>query len=155
MQFYQYIKSQNEKFKNYLYGINNEWCLLKRLTKNAIYYKNNNLNDTIYQIIKCLLHVSTTKYYGISYLVDVLRGANSIKINETKAYKIPEYGILKNFERDELLIIINWMINKRLILKTKSLYPVLHPTNEGINYKDYITVRDLKNLQKILTQESR
>ena len=44
MQFYTYIKTQNEKFKKYLYCIDNEWTLLKCLAHQEI--------EKLYQLFK-------------------------------------------------------------------------------------------------------
>lgn len=38
------------------------------------------------------------------------------------------------------------------ILRTKEQYPVLHPTNEGQNYSEHITVGQLKKLNLYLSE---
>ncbi len=116
----------------------------------GVYYHQYDLNQIIYHILCGLQQISKTKYYGIQLLIDVLRGAKSIKISKNQLDNISEYGKINFLSRDELEFIINWMIKNKLILKTKSLYPVLHPTNEGVNYGRFINKRDLLSLKQSL-----
>ncbi|WP_294560491.1 RQC domain-containing protein, partial [uncultured Traorella sp.] len=82
---------------------------------------------------------------------DVLRGANSKKIKNAKLDEVKEYGKLKTIEREDLITIIEWLIDRHYILKTKhSLYPVLHPTYDGLHYGESLTTRKLQGLLKIL-----
>lgn len=125
--------------------------ILKMATIDAVVFNDNNLNDIIFTILQCLSHVSEKRYYGITVLVDILRGANSKRIISSKLNKLPEYGKLKNLQRDDLNTIIEWLIEKHYILKTKHpLYPVLHPTYNGMHYNEFLTVNELKELYKKL-----
>lgn len=105
-------------------------------------------NGMIYTILQCLLNVSEKKYYGMNVLLDVLRGSNSKKITEGKLNLVPEYGKLNHISREKLVIIVEWLIEKHFILQTKGLYPVLHPTPEGIHYNEHLTMNMLKDLEK-------
>ena len=58
-------------------------------------FEESNLNDTVHTILQCLSNVSAKRYYGISVLTDILRGANSQKIKSAELDSIPEYGALK------------------------------------------------------------
>lgn len=110
-----------------------------KLDKN-VSYKNIDLNEVVYITLSCLANISTRKYYGVNILIDVLRGAKSQKIVSGKLDKVYEYGKLKNINRDELYIVIDWLIKNHFILKTNHpLYPVLHLTHEGLHYDKYIT----------------
>lgn len=124
---------------------------IQKANLSAIYHNNYSLNDAIYEILCCLSNVSEKKFYGVSVLADILRGSNSEKIKQNKLYEIPEYGALKNVPYADVRTIIEWMIEKHFILKTNHpMYPVLHPTYEGNNYKDILTFEMLLELNTYL-----
>ena len=107
----------------------------------------------VHTILQCLLHVSEKKYYGITTLVDVLRGAQSKKIFEAGLNRIPEYGSLKGVSREELTAIVEWLVENHYILKTKGMYPVLHPTYDGMHYDEKITTNQLRKPADYLTKK--
>ena len=117
-------------------------------------YEESNLNDTVFTILQCLSNVSAKRYYGISVLTDILRGANSHKIKSAELDRIPEYGTLKHIRREILVNIIDWLIEQKFILKTKGTYPVLHPTYDGMHYAETMTNAKLKKLQVYLMEQS-
>ena len=97
-------------------------------------------------MLQCLSHISDKRYYGVSVLVDVLRGSQSKKIMNAGLNRITEYASLKEIDRESLVAIIEWAIDNHLILQTKGMYPVLHPTYEGLHYNETITANKLKKL---------
>jgi DNA helicase-4 len=112
------------------------------------------LNDVAHIIIQCLSNISARRYYGITILVDVLRGANSKRIQEAQLDGIPEYGALKHVRRETLNDIVEWLIEQNFILKTKGMYPVLHPTYNGQHYAETMTNAKLKKLSVYLANPS-
>ena len=124
---------------------------IKKADIQSVLYQGNDLNEIVYTILQALSNISIHHYYGINVLADVLRGANSKKIKNAKLNEINEYGKLKTIEREDVITIIEWLIDRHYILKTKhSLYPVLHPTYEGMHYDETLTARKLQGLLKIL-----
>ena len=124
---------------------------IKKADIQSVLYQGNDLNEIVYTILQALSNISIHHYYGINVLADVLRGANSKKIKNAKLDEINEYGKLKTIEREDVITIIEWLIDRHYILKTKhSLYPVLHPTYEGMHYDETLTARKLQGLLKIL-----
>ena len=114
-------------------------------------YKGVDLNDIVYIILNCLEHISEKHYYGVTMLTDVLRGANSKKIISSGLNNIAEYGKLKNISREDLILIIEWLIENYFILKTKHpTYPVLHPTYDGTHYSETMTNGKLNKLYDAL-----
>ena len=112
-----------------------------------VYYNGKDLNDIVHTIISCLIHISEKRYYGATMLIDVLRGSDSERINKAGFKNIQEYGKLKSVvSREVLSLIVEWLIENHFILQTRGQYPVLHPTNEALNYSDNITVAKLKKL---------
>lgn len=103
-----------------------------------------NLNEVLYNILNALQNVSKVRYYGISMLVDILRGADNKRIFDNKLDRIPEFGLYKEMPRETIQSIIEWMIKEKLILKTKERYPVLHSTDEGLHYSEHVNVNKLK-----------
>lgn len=116
-------------------------------------YEESNLNDIVHTILQGLSNVSAKRYYGISVLTDILRGANSQKIKGAELDSIPEYGALRQIRREVLVSIIEWLIEQKFILKTKGTYPVLHPTYDGMHYAETMTNAKLKKLQAYLREQ--
>lgn len=128
--------------------------VIEKADTNVFTYEESNLNDTVFTILQCLSNVSAKRYYGISVLTDILRGANSQKIKSAELDCIPEYGALKHIRREVLVSIIEWMIEQKFILKTKGTYPVLHPTYDGLHYVETMTNAKLKKLQAYLMKQA-
>jgi DNA helicase-4 len=126
---------------------------IERAIIDPVLHDGQDLNEIIYVILNTVQHISVVRYYGVTMLVDVLRGIESERLMDAKLNTVPEYGTLKSFSREELQAIIEWMVGNYLLLKTKGEYPVLHPTYEGIHYRDKITSAKLKRLKKYLEQE--
>ena len=111
------------------------------------------LNDVIYIILNALQNISVKKYYNKTILINVLIECNNKIIIDNNLIQIPEYGQLKNMSYDDIDTIIEWMINKHLILRTKERYPVLHSTYEGLHYSKYIGIKEMKQLKEYLEKE--
>lgn len=125
--------------------------MIERANISSADWKKNDLNEIVYTVLQCLSHMSEKHFYGITMLIDVLRGANSKRIMTSDLDKITEYGKLKHISRDDLGVIIDWLIDNHYILKTKHpTYPVLHPTYEGTHYSETMTANKLKKLLEIL-----
>lgn len=90
-------------------------------------------------VLRALQDVSKVRYYGVTMLTDILRGANSKRILDNGLEMVPEYGMLKEIPRETIQNIIEWLINEHYILKTKEKYPVLHSTYEGLHYSESLT----------------
>ena len=124
---------------------------IQRAETDVVMFQNINLNDCIFTILQCLSHISEKHYYGVTILVDVLRGAQSKRITDAELDKIPEYGKLGMLDRESVVCIVEWLLEQHYILKTKHpKYPVLHPTYEGMHYKESITEELLKELAEKL-----
>ena len=111
------------------------------------------LNETILCILTALQNMSKVRYYGVTMLIDILRGSGSKRIFDNELDKIPEYGALKDMPRDVIQSIMEWMLKQKYILKTKEKYPVLHSTYEGLHYSETITTGKLKKLEEYLSGE--
>lgn len=136
--------------KNYTVGTSirsEEKEMIQKANIKTVMFRGNDLNEAVYTVLRCLSNVSEIHYYGVNVLVDILRGSNSNRIKKAKLEKIPEYGSLLNLSREELIIIVEWLVENHFILKTKHpTYPVLHPTYNGIHYGETITYNKLKKL---------
>lgn len=119
-----------------------------------VIYKEVDLNDMVFNVIKALQNVSRIKYYGVTFLCDVLRGSKNKKITDNKLDEVPEYGIYRDFSTGDVRDVIDWMISEHYILKTKGKYPVLHSTYEGLHYSESITVNKLNKLKDYLERDN-
>ena len=120
------------------------------LETREIIYKGFDLNDVIHSILQCLTDISSVRFYGRIMLLDVLRGANSKKLQEAGLSSLPNYGKLREMDREDISYIIDWLIEKHFIIKTKGLYPVLHPTYEGQHYDKTMTREQILALKNKL-----
>ena len=60
------------------------------------------------------------------------------------------FGKLSKLKREDILYIIQWLIGKGLILRTKGKYPVLHPTYKGLHYSENMSKPLLLYLERKL-----
>ena len=110
------------------------------------------MNEYIYTILICLNHLSEDHFYGIETLLDTLQGAQTPRIIKDHLQDIPEYGELSAVLREHLNYMVDWMIDKRYILQTRGMHPVLHPTYNGLHYSDVMTESQLIQMAKILQE---
>ena len=76
----------------------------------------------------------------------MLRGSTSKRIVDAGLDYVAEYGKLSKMCREDISTIIAWLIENKYILQTKGLYPVLHPTYNGLHYNEVITKGQLEKL---------
>lgn len=126
---------------------NDDFIEIRKASITSIEYNGWDLNDVVYKILKGLQDISTVKYYGITMLIDVLKGVAHKRIIDNKLNELAMFGIYKDMPREILRSIVEWMINEKFILKTKGKYPVLHSTYEGLHYSEIITEGKLKELK--------
>ncbi|MBR0158297.1 MAG: UvrD-helicase domain-containing protein [Clostridia bacterium] len=126
---------------------------LPRFIKKAVLSTNDpaviQANDVLHTVLQCLSDISTNYFYGAGILSAVLRGVASKRIKERGLDKVNTFGNLSEMSPELIDAIINWAILHKYILRTKSLYPVLHPTYEGTHYEETISARKLQNFPSI------
>ena len=115
-----------------------------------ILYNNVDLNRTIATILQCLSEISSKKYYGSTVLIDVLRGSANKRIKADSLNITQTYGALSHIGREDVSYLVEWLVRKEFILRTKGMYPVLHPTHKGLHYTETITPQQLRALKKEL-----
>lgn len=133
--------------------LKDDFVEVRRADLEPVLYAEYDLNALIFTIVKALQNVSRNKFYGVTILVDVLKGVNNKKIFENQLHLITEFGALKEMPHETIVAVIDWMISEHLILKTKGKYPVLHSTYEGLHYSEKVTALKLKRLKKYLEEE--
>ena len=112
----------------------------------------NNLSDFNYVvnvIISCINHVSQKQYYGVKKTVEILFGKEPKTNKNIDFNSIPEFGVLKECNKDEIEVLINTLIICKLLLKTKEKYPVLHITSDGLVYHKNNDQEIVKQLYKV------
>ena len=65
------------------------------------------------------------------------------------------FGKLNEIERNDLYFIIEWLIAKGFIRRTKERNSVLHPTYNGIHYSETMDESLLKELRSQLEKTER
>lgn len=89
--------------------------------------------------------VRTGERFGANYVIDVLKGARSKKIEERGHQKLSVFGIADDFSKVELRNIIGQLLGKKLLVKTGEEYPILALGERGKAF--------LKNKENILLQK--
>lgn len=133
--------------------LTNDYVEIKKGHILEIMYKEWNLNDVVYNVLKALQNISQVRYYGITMLVDVLRGSENKRIIDNGLNKFAEYGLYKEMPRKTIQGVVEWLIKEHFILKTKGNYPVLHMRYEGFHYSECITEDKLEKLKIYLEEE--
>ena len=136
------VKSQKAAVKSQK---SNETKIQKAELK-TVPYKDADLNEIVFITLNALQNVSRIRYYGITMLIDILCGMDTERIRKYRLFSVPEYGALKNWKREEVQTLVEWLLSEHFILKTKERYPVLHPTYEGMHYAETISEYKLKKL---------
>ena len=106
-------------------------------------------------VITCLEHISEDYYFGINVLINVIRGGEGKQIRKHQLDNVPEYGIYADLSKDDIRAVIEWMLDKHYMLKTKANYPVLHQTYEGNHFDECITKVQLRDLKRYLNDPNR
>lgn len=115
-----------------------------------VVWRDKNLNNVCYWVLKSLIEISETRFYGVNMLAQVLLGLSSETIRENNFDKLNTYGVYKDIDFDDIKIIIQFLIDEGYIIKTGQMYPVLHISSKGIDYKKNMDVKTLKKLKKNL-----
>ena len=119
-----------------------------------IEYLGMDLNVALGTILKTLSALSAKKFYGITMLVDVLRGSHSKRIQADGLAQADGYGSLANVKREDVQYLVEWLIENGFILKTRGQYPVLHLTYNGEHYSEVISRQKIQVLKKKLESTS-
>lgn len=90
--------------------------------------------------------IRTGGQFGVSYIIDVLRGAKNKKIIERDHDKLSVYGIVKDFSKEDLRHIIGQLVSRKLIEKNGDEFPILDISQRG---RDFLKNREEICLPKL------
>ncbi|MEG1989656.1 MAG: RecQ family ATP-dependent DNA helicase [Clostridia bacterium] len=83
------------------------------------------------KILSCIIRMK--EKYGMLMLIDVLRGANNVKIKQYNLNLLSTYNIMSNYSKDEVKDMIIYLIENEYIFKTDGEYPTLSLTEKSKN----------------------
>lgn len=91
--------------------------------------------------------------YGISTVVDVLKGSKNQRVLKLSLDKISTYALMKDYDRKYVEEITNKLVADGYLITTNDEYPVLKLTLKAVNTlknkeKVYVSVRKVKQVQK-------
>jgi len=75
------------------------------------------------KILSCIFRMREN--YGISLIIDVLRGSKSVKVTNKGFHRLSTYGIMKEYKAGEIKDIMNLLILDKYISLTEGTYPVV------------------------------
>ena len=129
---------------------------IKKANLKIVTYNQDDLNDVVYIIIKCLNELCEIRYFGAGVLIDVLKGKRSEKVEKYHLSKCKEFNKLYLYDKETLHIIVDWLIQKHFIYQSDHrLYPTLHMTNEGYHYDEFMTERLLISLRNSIIKQKK
>lgn len=121
----------------------------------VINFKEDELYNLLKNIVNCLAHISENRFFGITVLINVLRGERVKLVAKYSLYGIPEYGIYSKISKDNIRAIVQWMLDNHYMLRTKENYLVLHPTYEGNHFEECITKQQIADLKRYMEDPNR
>ncbi len=89
--------------------------------------------------------IRTGERFGLAHVADVLRGKNTERIRSLGHHELPVFGIVKEFDDQQLRDIITLLVAERLLSKAEGKYPTLAVTEEG---RDFLQSRKTLQLRK-------
>ena len=106
-------------------------------------FNNDELIDFTIEAQKILSCVYRTKEcYGISVLVDILRGVRGPKIVQNQLINVSTFGIMKEYSSGYIKDIINKLLEEKYVLLKEGTYSILKLNEES--------VKILKGMQKVM-----
>ena len=137
----------------------NKYAIMEKQNKNqkkeSVLFKGFDLYDVVVCLLQCLEHISKKKFYGRTVLIATVRGGNRKQIREGQLESVPEYGKYSQMSRDDMWLIVQWLIENHYMLLTKEYYKKLHPTYEGMHFEETLTIQKLEQLKTYLEDENR
>ena len=147
----EFAENKQGKKENWEKNIIEKTRLEENSTSHYPIFSDHSIFEIVETVLHCLVNISAKKYYNDTILVRTLHGSSDQRILKDKLNLIPEYGKLSYMERRDVRKVVSWLIDKHYILATKGTYSVLHITNEGLHYKEYMTPRNMKGLVDLLS----
>ena len=95
------------------------------------------------KVMSCIYRMN--RGFGITILVDVLRGSKNKKILSLGFDELSTYGIMKDYKKDDLVSFINTLISHGFIDQVEGTYPILKLNNRSISV--------IKGLEKVILKE--
>lgn len=106
-------------------------------------FNNDELIDFTVEAQKILSCIYRTKErYGISVLVDILRGVRGPKIVQNQLINVSTFGIMKEYSSGYIKDIINKLLEEKYVLLKEGTYSILKLNDES--------VKILKGIQKVM-----
>ncbi|BCN32770.1 DNA helicase RecQ [Anaeromicropila herbilytica] len=108
------------------------------------------------QMILSCIHRSGQRF-GRSIIVDTLRGSRNQKVLKFNLNELKTYGLMKDYPKDDLDLLMNRLIADGYIYKTEEQYPILKLTNLSIpllKNETSLTIQVAKQEKKVHADNS-
>jgi ATP-dependent DNA helicase RecQ len=92
--------------------------------------------------------IRTEQRFGINYIIDVLLGTKNNKIIERYHHELSVYGIVNDFSKEDLRLIIGQLVFRKLLIKRGDEYPILELSPRG---HDFLKKREEIYLPKLIS----
>lgn len=118
-------------------------------------YQGYDLEKAVHDILKCLDHISVKRFYGVTFLVSILKGADEKRMERDNLKSVAEYGMYADMSHDDIRTIVQWLIDNHYMFRTTEKYPTLHLTYEGNHVRENLSQEQLLRLKKYLEGSDR
>lgn len=101
------------------------------------------------KVLSCIYRMN--RGYGITMIVDVLRGSSNKKLMSLKFNELTTYGIMKEYSKDELKDFINTLISHGFIDLEEGEYPLVKLNEKSIRVlknKEQVIFKEVKKIEK-------
>lgn len=151
-----YSKTSRTNYVQQLASSNIELTINKPVQQSLdpIFFNDRSLVDIISVILQCVAEISEKHFFGRSVLLNVLRGSSNEQIARHKLHESSSYGNFAKIKREDLEVMVEWLIANGFLLQREGQYPVLHMTYDGIHLLETITNTQLNNLARLLKERS-
>ncbi|WP_243156450.1 DNA helicase RecQ [Clostridium sp. C8-1-8] len=107
------------------------------------------------KVLSCVYRMK--RPYGVTVLIDTLRGSENKKIKEIGFHKLSTYGIMKDYSKDELKNFINTLVSHRILAYDEGEYPVVRLNEKSMSVlrgEEEVWFKEIQKAKKIVEDNS-
>jgi ATP-dependent DNA helicase RecQ len=107
------------------------------------------------KVLSCVYRMK--RPYGVTVLIDTLRGSENKKIKEIGFHKLSTYGIMKDYSKDDLKNFINTLVSHRILAYDEGEYPVVRLNEKSMSVlrgEEEVWFKEIQKAKKIVEDNS-
>ncbi|QAA31597.1 DNA helicase RecQ [Clostridium manihotivorum] len=107
------------------------------------------------KVLSCVYRMK--RPYGVTVLIDTLRGSENKKIKDIGFHKLSTYGIMKDYSKDDLKNFINTLVSHRILAYDEGEYPVVRLNERSMSVlrgEEEVWFKEIQKAKKIVEDNS-